>query len=197
MPKYKLTTVQHVCETCNSTFFPSLSNFTKGRCRFCCRECYRLGIKVPLANRFKRHISQPDANGCILWTSTRHRDGYGMIHVKTGKRMALAHRVAYELANGPVPEGMFVCHTCDNRLCVNPSHLFVGTHRENMDDMFSKNREARGEKLPQSKLSESSVISIRTEFANGSTCTELGRKHCVSHSSITNVIRRVTWKHVP
>ena len=84
-----------------------------------------------------RSIPEPNS-GCILWTGAVARRGYGKLRVKN--RVTAAHRVAYELAHGPVPPGMFVCHRCDVPSCINPAHLFAGTHQQNMDDMTAKRR---------------------------------------------------------
>lgn len=78
---------------------------------------------------------------CIEWTKSRRRGGYGQLTIAGKKRTA--HRVAWELAHGPIPEGLFVCHSCDNPPCVNVEHLFLGTHTENMRDMAAKGRSSR------------------------------------------------------
>lgn len=89
--------------------------------------------KVSDAERFWPSV-QKRSEGCWLWTAGRIGNGYGIF------RRKLVHRVSWTLTNGPIPEGMFVCHHCDTPLCVNPAHLFLGTHQDNMRDMRQKGR---------------------------------------------------------
>lgn len=97
---------------------------------------------VPLADRFWSKVRKGD--GCWLWTSNAHHNGYGQIALSrngaTRQRWAWAHRVAWELTNGPIPAGQLVLHRCDTPLCVNPAHLFLGTHLENIADSVRKGR---------------------------------------------------------
>ena len=92
---------------------------------------------MTLENRFWSHVERgPD---CWEWTARRDKDDYGQFAISKGKS-AVAHRVAYSLSVGDIPDGMFVCHTCDNPPCCNPEHLWIGTNQDNMDDMVRKNR---------------------------------------------------------
>lgn len=110
-------------------------------------------------------------SGCWDWIASFGGTGYGQFG--DGNKPIGAHRVSYLIHIGLIPEGMFVCHKCDNRKCVNPSHLFLGTRQDNMDDMKLKNRQSRGEKHPSTKLSDNDVDIIKTSSL---TNKELGFK---------------------
>lgn len=105
------------------------------------------------------------------------------------------HTLSYEHFKGKIPEGKLVCHTCDNRACCNPDHLFLGTHLDNQGDMARKNRVAHGERHYNAKLSESDVLTIRS-LAKSLTAEELAERFGVSAKNIGHVIRGDTWKRL-
>ena len=109
------------------------------------------GSGRPIPVRFWEKVRK--GGGCWLWTGNRHRRGYGILGLRReGKRTisAKAHRLSWEIHNGPIPAGMVVCHHCDNPPCVNPSHLFLGTQVDNIRDMVAKGRQRSGAR-PQNK----------------------------------------------
>lgn len=105
---------------------------------------------LPIAVRFWRFVRKTD--GCWWWTGSANARGYGSIRPATGSsvrgKAKMAHRLAWELANGPIPEGHYICHRCDNPSCVNPAHLFVGTPSDNMRDCVAKGRSSIGRARP-------------------------------------------------
>lgn len=130
---------------------------------------------------------------CWEWTAFRAilRGGYGQFSVR-GKKYA-THRLSYELTHGEIPNGLFVCHHCDNPPCCNPEHLFLGTNQDNVRDMWAKGRGvnyvARGEDHSNSKLTNMQVDEIRKRYAIGeSNQSELAREFKVSQGLIWQIV---------
>ena len=149
--------------------------------------------------RFEARVYPEPNSGCWLFMSTHEPGGYGRFCFN--KTVRFAHRAAYEIYVGPIPDGMVVCHKCDVPACVNPDHLFIGTQFDNLRDMASKGRrykpEWRGETHPRSKLTDEIVQAIRAErAATGLSFSELGKKYGVVHSTIAVVIRGEGWRHL-
>jgi hypothetical protein len=116
--------------------------------------------------------------------------GYG--YVQRNMRRYLAHRIAFELTFGPIPDGLFVCHHCDNPPCVNPAHLFVGTQAENMADMAAKGRHRsrggqNGERHPQAKLTDAQVDTIRVLLTGPESTRQIAERYGVSRSLISKI----------
>lgn len=132
---------------------------------------------------------------CIEWRGCRKPDGYGLVNVDGRTRRA--HRVAYEKVHGPIPDGMFVCHTCDNRGCVNPEHLWLGTPADNMRDMAEKGRArgSRGERHHAAKLTSALVAEIRQRAAVGELQKDLAAEYGVSRSTVSKVATGRLWGH--
>ena len=143
-------------------------------------------------------------SGCWLWTGCTNADGYGRLALGR-KRTEKAHRVSWELHNGPIPDGAEVCHTCDNPGCVNPDHLFLGTHQDNMTDMRRKGRAVghRGSSNPRATITELDVVRLRREWAKGvatgrkrGLLKRMSRAHSVPYGTLRKIIHRQTWQHV-
>lgn len=146
--------------------------------------------------RFFAKIESPNESGCMEWKAARNAKGYGQFGV-SGK-MRVASRLAYELANGPIPDGMLVCHTCDNPPCCNPAHLFLGSAKDNQADKANKGRCAlqSGSKNNLARLTESVVLEIRAMRADGYKVSDLAHRFNVHQTTISKVITRATWNHV-
>lgn len=156
-----------------------------------------------LRARFEAKVSPEPTSGCWLWTSPPHNSGgffgYGQFNVEG--RGVLAHRVSWELNRGPIPDGLKVLHKCDNPACVNPDHLFVGTHADNVADRCRKGRTRQGhvqlragENHGCAKLTWASVDEIRARYAAGDvTLRSLGRDFGVSHRAILFIVQGKHW----
>lgn len=170
------------------------------------------------ASDVARFWSKVDKSGvCWLWTASKRRRGYGRFTVKRVISLA-AHRVAYELTYGSIPEGLVICHKCDNPSCVNPTHLFAGTQQDNRDDCKQKGRTfypgaknpargerngkytrpeqtPRGERVGTSKLTWGQVREIRARHATGTVSNNaLAREYNVSSVAIGLIVRGLSWK---
>ena len=131
---------------------------------------------------------------CWNWQAGRLRAGYGRFF-RNG-RTELAHRVAFELVKGPIPDGLHVCHRCDNRACVNPEHMFLGTNADNMRDRNEKGRQAHvvGVANGQAKLTPADVKMIRHLYsAECQTPTRLAAHFGVSRSQVSRIVHGKGW----
>ena len=131
----------------------------------------------------------PRPTGCWEWTASTV-NGYGKVGGSAGQ--SRAHRTSWKMANGPIPEGALVLHRCDNRRCVNPDHLFLGTHADNMADASRKGRIARGTAV-RSKLRERDVLSIRARWSQGETQVALAAEFGVNQGTISNTVTGRSW----
>lgn len=135
-----------------------------------------------------------DPNGCWLWLDLIKPTGYG--EYRDGKKKVRAHRFAYELVNGPIPEGKHLLHSCDNPRCVNPAHLSAGTAKENQQDMTQKGRGRIGTRNGSAKLTEQDVIKIKELLAQGFSQEKIAKQYGVAQSIISKISLGRLWKHV-
>ncbi len=134
-------------------------------------------------------------NNCWEWIGAKARANYGNFY--WNKKNIPAHRFSYLAFNGEIPDGLFVLHRCDNSICVNPYHLFIGTQKENILDASRKGRLMRGERHSQSKLAEKDIVEIRKKYKSGlGDTTTLAVEFGVSSSQIHNIVTGKKWAHI-
>ena len=197
--KVRITRNCRLCNKSFSTYKCWAKNERHGR--YCSKICAEAHRTTPLSERFKRSVGEKTENGCMLWKGAVVR-GRGVLMSKNAEgewKQVKAYRVAYELTHGPIPKGLFVCHRCDNPLCVNAAHLFVGTAGDNTRDAAAKGRlnPAKGEDCIYAKLTESDVLTIRERYARGGVSQiTLAREFGTTQGNIRLILLRKTWKHI-
>jgi hypothetical protein len=151
-----------------------------------------------VAQRFWSKVNRSAPDDCWLWTASTQRGGYGQISIN-GKP-EIASRVSFRLEYGEIPEGMFVCHWCDNPLCVNPAHLFLGTPADNIHDMDGKGRRVVAPQLGSrhgcARLNEQQVAQIKARIAAGEFQNRLAIEFGVTPGAINHIAKARQWKHV-
>ena len=168
-----------------------------------------------IKERWREKFLRPE-EGCWEWIAAIGNHGYGVFTIST-KVHITAHRYAWEISNGKIPDGMHVCHKCDNRKCVRPSHLFLGTNVDNITDSVKKGRRKgiarpkwgpdhpqrinpdlvlRGSAHGMAKFNEDTVRLIRLRYACGESGNSLAREYGVPGVTIMRIVKRVSWKHV-
>jgi hypothetical protein len=176
---------------------------------YCSAPCRCAALRVDKLARFWARVDKASSQrGCWLWTGASTKGGYGQF--SWDRVPKLTHRTSWELAHGPIPEGMLVCHTCDVRNCLNPAHLFLGTQLQNIADKVAKGRQsrgpkhgqsrgnpARGEQHPNARLTAETVRYIRERYStNLVSHADLALELGVSRATVAQVVRGVTWRHV-
>jgi HNH endonuclease len=147
--------------------------------------------------RFWNKVNKNTLSGCWEWSGSLKCGGYGLFRVKG--RLYKAHRFSWILNVGSIPKGKLVCHKCDNPKCVNPAHLFLGTHTDNARDRENKNRRPifRGEAHPNSSLSDCQAVAIVEKYKTGRySCRALAKEYDVASSTIHRLITKQTWRHL-
>lgn len=206
-----------VCTYCGTSFV--VHPYRSASAKYCSKACQNAAKHQPralLADRFWSHVDK--SGECWEWTGALHTTGYGVLFIlKDGQRdVVRAHRLAYEMTYGPIPDGLEVCHHCDNRRCIRPDHLFVGTRSDNMKDMVQKGRGgvvaptgdqhyarlhpelvSRGEARPNAKLTADTVRVARKSWTAGEfSKSQLALRLGVTLPTVCDFIARRTWKHV-
>lgn len=141
-----------------------------------------------------KFVSPEPMSGCWLWTGGDKGGGYGAFGL--GGASERAHRASYRLHVGPIPDGKYVCHRCDNRACVNPAHLWLGTHAENQSDKMRKGRGRwiRGEAVAVSKMTRDGVRLLREAYRHGARQVDLATRFGITQGVVSKIVRGVLWK---
>ena len=179
-----------VCQSCGQEFtFDAYGKVAYERRKFCSLTCSSKAQVIPFWSR----VDRSDESSCWEWTAhTKTKNGYGLVSFQ-GKNTP-AHRVAWQLTNGDIPDGLLVCHHCDNRLCCNPSHLFLGTPKDNSQDMLAKGRNRNG----SLRVPDEQVLEIKSRFVRKyartsrgwrSNALELAEEYGVSRQTIQDYVR--------
>jgi hypothetical protein len=168
---------------------------------FCSRSChdeFRIANRSSLSDRYWKFAVKTE--GCWGWNGSTDENGYGRVSAYTDDDRwvpHLAHRISWELHNGPIPDGLLVLHQCDNPPCSRPDHLFLGNQLDNMQDCVSKGRRPRGEQSHTAKVTEAQVIEMRLRFAAGErNYSKLGREYGISGGQVRAIILKERWSHV-
>jgi hypothetical protein len=180
-------TIPLTCQHCGTIFHRHPRGKATNRNLFCSRKCniyfWTAKRRITLQARFERDC-QRVGDDCWLWRGSINNKGYGTFMVD---RVAhLAHRVSYLLFVGPIASGQFVCHHCDNRACVNPTHLFLGEHQDNMNDMTVKNR----------FLHKLTIEQVRAIRADDRVYRIISEEYGVGQSVISQIKSRQLWRHI-
>lgn len=141
----------------------------------------------------RENTDPPNERGCRLWNGNtrgnpKHLNNYYPVIWLDYKRYS-AHRLQWELLRGPIPDGFLVCHHCDEPLCMNIEHHFLGTHKENTKDMIQKGRAKYGEKHPMKKLTDLQVAEVKARFTAGETQTSIAKSLGMGTSQINRIVR--------
>ncbi len=198
------TKITHICQTCGK---PNLKIHDNRPNKFCSPKCYYKGRTRSLSERFWGKVNKTET--CWLWTAKMSPSGYG--YTSLGKKNIRAHRASFEMAYGKIPDGLLVCHKCDNPACVRPDHLFLGTSADNSADMVAKGRVSKGQKHSKvmktttnrgenchlSKLAEKDVLDIRARCKPGQrNMTEVAKEYGLTRTTVQTIVYRKSWKHI-
>lgn len=201
------------CHHCKSTYL--VDRYRAAKSKFCSYDCYWENRIKAFAVRFWEHVQKSEE--CWIWTGSISAYGYGL--TCRNSKTERAHRMAYELTYGQIPEGTLVLHKCDNRACVRPDHLFLGTQSDNIKDMDNKGRRPkphpnsgkhgnhcwakrfpekvlRGESNPRAVLCANDVRVVREMLARGESKTRIAKTFGVTRGAIGSIYYGRTWAHI-
>lgn len=169
------------------------------------KGCFNMGRPKKGTTAEQRFWQKVNKNGptmphmttnCWEWVGANNKHKYGSFFYDN--KIQRAHRVSYQLYYGNIPDGIFICHHCDNKKCVRPDHLFAGTRQDNTDDMMKKGRHIaqHGMKHNKAKLTDSDIIEIRNLHKQGSDCRDIAKQKGVAFSTIYRIVGHKLWRHI-
>ena len=187
-----------ICPTCQKIFHPNKWQIRAGYALYCGKQCHIKAQyhrpKIPIIDRFFRYTLIGD--DCWEWTGLKRPLGYGILHLENDFRKKIsAHRFSYLTFCGAIPEGMFVCHHCDNPSCVRPGHLFLGTPNDNIQDAKKKGRplgtrtKLYGLKNPKAKLTSAQIKEIRALVGNDRARGKIHERYGISPGYLRKIVR--------
>jgi hypothetical protein len=184
------------CKKCNKEFQKYIHKLHSTHPTYCSRLCTNNRNGTPIERFFKFISAQSHPNDCWEWLGVKSHQGYG--NFTFNNHPVRAHRFSWELHGGTIPEGLLVCHHCDNPSCVNPLHLYVGTHVDNNNDTIKRGRniDRKGSKHPCSVVTEKIALEIRSKSKQGQTGQELSREYGLCEATISNIKNRKSWTHI-
>lgn len=206
-----------VCITCGKKF-PFYQSKGRPIPRFCSHKCrghtgFIPGVTIRISEMtqeekferlkksFEKHVIRKE--GCWDWKGPKAHGGYPVMSCRPQIGPDRGHRASWMIHKGPITEGKFVCHHCDNPICTNPEHLWIGTQKENNDDKIAKCRQANckpphkiGSENGSSKLKEDQVKEIKKLIAEGHSCYGIGKEYGVSKTTILRIKNGKNWSHI-
>jgi hypothetical protein len=153
-------------------------------------------VTIEVVERFHEKWELNKENGCWEWIAATAGAGYGEMKIPGTRKQIYAHRLSYLIHYGEIPEGMMACHTCDNPKCVKPSHLFLGSCEDNLQDMKAKDRHLRGSRNKKAKLTEEKVRHIHRLYKDGVSQGKIGKAYGVSQGQIFRIIHGMRWNKI-
>lgn len=210
---------QSNCEVCN-VIFEWYRGQGRNAPRFCSHECrlkvgtgFRPGGQIRISEltdeeklerlkkSFEKHVIRQE--GCWSWKGPIAKFGYAVMSCRKEIGPCRGHKASWIIHKGPIPEGMHVCHKCDNPICTNPDHLWIGTYKQNNDDKIAKGRAnfvnppvKKGSDNGSSKLNEDQVKEIKVLISQGHSCYGISKKYDVSNTTIKRIRNGENWSHV-
>jgi hypothetical protein len=186
------------CLHCGQLVTRRLANVKPSGRVFCSPLCHiaeRDNLQVTKERFWQRVDCSGGSQACWPWIGTK-RYGYGFLKIL--KKPVRVHRFSWQIHVGPIPDGLHVLHKCNNPACVNPSHLYVGTDQDNMNDKIRAGRQNHpfGSRIANAILNDDIVRSIRARHANGETRTEIARDLGLKRNNVDQVIYRQRWTHI-